>query len=70
METAASQDLDGVTVLPLLLRYLKGRPEPAGVPTMLTTLQTWVASGAHRRKAKPERHAVRRTRPRSRSRTS
>jgi hypothetical protein len=51
METAASQDLDGVTVLPLLLQYLQGRAEPAGVSAMLAQLQTWIASGAHRRKA-------------------
>ncbi|MCW2596093.1 MAG: penicillin acylase [Jatrophihabitans sp.] len=51
METAASQDLDGVTVLPLLLQYLSGRPQPAGVTAMLDQLQTWIADGAHRRKA-------------------
>ncbi|MBE7188407.1 penicillin acylase family protein [Jatrophihabitans endophyticus] len=53
METAASQDLDGVSVLPLLLRYVKGRSEPAGVQKMLGQLRTWVAAGAHRRKAAP-----------------
>ncbi|WAX58125.1 penicillin acylase family protein [Jatrophihabitans cynanchi] len=51
METAASQDLDGATVLPLLLRYLQGRDEPAGVHTMLTTLAGWIGDGSHRRKA-------------------
>ena len=51
METAASQDLDGLTEVPLLLRYLQGRPEPAGVQTMLNTLSAWVASGAHRLKS-------------------
>ena len=51
METAASQDLDGVSVLPLLQQYLAGRAEPAGVQAMLTQLQTWLAAGAHRRKA-------------------
>jgi acyl-homoserine lactone acylase PvdQ len=51
METAASQDLDGVTVLPLLLKYLDGRPEPAGVAAMLDQLRPWIAAGAHRRKA-------------------
>jgi acyl-homoserine lactone acylase PvdQ len=51
METAASQDLDGVTVLPLLLRYVQGRPEPAGVQAMLGQLPGWIATGAHRRKA-------------------
>ena len=51
METAASQDLDGVAVLPLLLSYLHGRGEPAGVSAMLAQLQAWVATGSHRRKA-------------------
>jgi acyl-homoserine lactone acylase PvdQ len=53
METAASQDLDGLTIIPLLLKYLQGRPEPAGVAAMLAQLRDWVASGAHRRKAVP-----------------
>jgi len=53
METAASQDLDGVTVLPALLTYLQGRSEPAGVSAMLEQLQAWIADGAHRRKAAP-----------------
>jgi hypothetical protein len=53
METAASQDFDGVTVLPRLLQYLGGRPEPAGVTAMLDQLRTWIADGAHRRKAAP-----------------
>jgi acyl-homoserine lactone acylase PvdQ len=53
METAASQDLDGLTVVPLLLQYVSGRTEPAGVTAMLDQLQTWVADGAHRRKAAP-----------------
>ncbi|MGN6607175.1 MAG: penicillin acylase family protein [Jatrophihabitans sp.] len=48
MEAAASQDLDAVTVLPLLLQYLHGREEPAGVTAMLQQLSGWVASGAHR----------------------
>jgi acyl-homoserine lactone acylase PvdQ len=51
METAASQDLDGLTIVPLLFRYLSGRPEPAGVTAMLDQLRAWVADGAHRRKA-------------------
>jgi acyl-homoserine lactone acylase PvdQ len=51
METAASQDLDGLTAVPLLLQYLAGRPEPPGVQAMLDELQSWVADGAHRRKA-------------------
>jgi len=50
METAASQDLDGLTEIPLLLQYLQGRSEPAGVQTMINTLSSWVASGAHRLK--------------------
>ena len=53
METAASQDLDGLTIVPLLLRYLSGRSEPAGVSAMLAQLRTWVAAGAHRHKAAP-----------------
>jgi acyl-homoserine lactone acylase PvdQ len=52
METAASQDLDGVSVMPLLLKYLKGRKQSAGVRAMLTTLRGWVKSGSHRRKNK------------------
>ena len=53
METAASQDLDGLTTLPELLPYLGGRAEPAGVQQMLAVLQAWDASGDHRRKAAP-----------------
>jgi acyl-homoserine lactone acylase PvdQ len=52
METAASIDLDGVTVLPLLLRYVGTHHEPAGVRSMLAALRTWVAAGAHRHKAR------------------
>jgi acyl-homoserine lactone acylase PvdQ len=51
METAASQDLDGVTVLPQLLAYASERHEPAGVKAMLGVLEQWWASGAHRRRA-------------------
>jgi acyl-homoserine lactone acylase PvdQ len=51
MATAATQDLDGVTVVPQLLACLKNRPEPPGVAAMLVQLQNWVASGAHRKKA-------------------
>jgi acyl-homoserine lactone acylase PvdQ len=51
MATAASQDLDGLTALPDLLGYLKGRTEPAGVTAMLTELQSWLDDGAHRQKA-------------------
>lgn len=54
METAASQDLDGVSVLPLLLKYLGSRTLPNGVPAMLTQLRTWIAAGAHRHKAKED----------------
>ena len=53
METAASQDLDGVSVLPLLLQYLQGRTESAGVQAMIGQLRTWMADGAHRLKANP-----------------
>ncbi|MDP9091854.1 MAG: penicillin acylase family protein [Actinomycetota bacterium] len=53
METAASQDLDGLTMVPLLLQYLQGRTEPAGVQAMLSQLSAWVAAGAHRKKASP-----------------
>jgi len=53
METAASQDLDGVTVVPLLLRYVAGHRHPAGVSAMLAELQAWQHAGAHRRKAQP-----------------
>jgi len=53
METAASQDLDGITVLPALLDAVRGRPEPAGVAQMLAVLQAWNASGAHRLLASP-----------------
>lgn len=53
METAASQDLDGLTVMPLLVRLTQSRREPAGVRQMLDTLTAWVLAGAHRRKAAP-----------------
>jgi acyl-homoserine lactone acylase PvdQ len=53
METAASQDLDGTSVMPLLLQYLQGHTEPAGVRAMITQLTSWVASGAHRKKGAP-----------------
>ena len=48
METAASQDLDGLTILPALLAAVHGRAEPIGVRQMLATLEAWYASGAHR----------------------
>jgi acyl-homoserine lactone acylase PvdQ len=53
METAATQDLDGVLIAPQLLAYEKGRHHSAGVRTMLATLAHWVAQGAHRKKASP-----------------
>ncbi|HEY6933804.1 MAG TPA: penicillin acylase family protein, partial [Marmoricola sp.] len=53
METAASQDLDGLTVVPLLLQYVDGHPHPAGVSAMLRQLDAWQRAGAHRRKAHP-----------------
>jgi acyl-homoserine lactone acylase PvdQ len=53
METAASQDLDGLTILPALLHAIQGRHEPAGVGRMLTALKAWLAAGAHRLLASP-----------------
>jgi acyl-homoserine lactone acylase PvdQ len=53
METAASQDLDGLTILPALLRAVQGRHEPAGVQQMVTALKAWLATGAHRVLASP-----------------
>jgi hypothetical protein len=53
METAASQDLDGLTVAPQLLAYEKGHHHSKGVATMLAALRHWVVNGAHRKKAKP-----------------
>jgi hypothetical protein len=53
METAATQDLDGVSVLDTLRSYLSGRTEPAGVQSMLTRLWSWIDAGAHRRKSAP-----------------
>ena len=52
METAASQDLDGLTVMPLLVKYAQQRQQPAGVRAMLKQLRSWMKAGAHRRKAK------------------
>ncbi|HEY3528075.1 MAG TPA: penicillin acylase family protein [Nocardioides sp.] len=52
MESAASQDLDGLTVTPLLLRYLKGHHQTAQTRAMLRQLRGWLADGAHRRKAR------------------
>jgi acyl-homoserine lactone acylase PvdQ len=48
METAATQDLDGITILPALLEAIRGQHEPAGVRQMLAVLRVWYASGAHR----------------------
>jgi hypothetical protein len=50
MEAAATQDLDGVTVVPLLLQEIGNRSEPAGVGAMLNQLTAWSAAGAHRKK--------------------
>jgi acyl-homoserine lactone acylase PvdQ len=50
MENAATQDLDGLTVLPQLIHYTKGHHEPKGVATMLRTLRHWHSAGSHRRK--------------------
>ena len=52
METAASQDLVGLTVLPQLMKYVKGHKESAGVRSMLKVLGHWHATGAHRHKKK------------------
>jgi hypothetical protein len=48
METAATQDLDGITILPALLDAVRGRHEPAGVVQMLAALKVWYSTGAHR----------------------
>jgi acyl-homoserine lactone acylase PvdQ len=48
METAATQDLDGVTIGPALLRAVRGRHEPPGVRQMLAALRVWYSTGAHR----------------------
>ncbi|MDQ1633493.1 MAG: hypothetical protein QOJ32_302 [Frankiaceae bacterium] len=54
MEGGASQDLDGLQVLPALLDYLKTQPaQPANVQAMLDQLQSWLGNGAHRLKAHP-----------------
>ncbi|WP_310963506.1 penicillin acylase family protein [Nocardioides terrisoli] len=51
METAASQDLDGVEVMPLLLKYVHGHHHTVGVASMLHQLRSWATAGAHRLKA-------------------
>ncbi|MDR3084501.1 MAG: penicillin acylase family protein, partial [Streptomyces sp.] len=48
METAATADLDGVTILPALLDAVRGRHEPPGVRQMLAALRVWHTAGAHR----------------------
>jgi hypothetical protein len=48
METAATQDLDGLTILPALLHAVRGQHQPAGVRQMLAALTAWLATGAHR----------------------
>jgi acyl-homoserine lactone acylase PvdQ len=48
MSTASTQDLDGVSVLPQLLAYVKGQQEPKGVAQMLGVLKHWARTGAHR----------------------
>jgi acyl-homoserine lactone acylase PvdQ len=53
MATAASQDLDAVTVLPLLLKFIGRHHEPANVRAMVAQLRTWIAAGGHRIKARP-----------------
>jgi acyl-homoserine lactone acylase PvdQ len=53
METAASQDLDGLTVLPQLLAYESSQHLSAGVEQMLGVLAKWRATGAHRKRANP-----------------
>jgi hypothetical protein len=54
METAASQDLDGLTVMKSLLDYYD-TVNPPVVPesAMLDQLRSWINDGAHRRKAAP-----------------
>ena len=53
MSFASTQDLDGTSVMPLLLQYLQGHSEPAGVQAMLDQLSSWVSDGSHRLKANP-----------------
>jgi acyl-homoserine lactone acylase PvdQ len=54
METAASQDLDGLTILPAFLAAVRGRPEPPGVRQMLAALKAWYTDGAHRLLSAPD----------------
>jgi acyl-homoserine lactone acylase PvdQ len=53
METAATVDLTGRQVAPILLAETTGRTEPAGVRTMLRQLRAWVEAGALRRRVTP-----------------
>jgi len=53
METAATQDLDGLTILPAFLKAMRGRHEPAGVNQMLAALRAWYDTGAHRLLSSP-----------------
>jgi acyl-homoserine lactone acylase PvdQ len=48
MATAATQDLDGLTVLSELLSEVADRSEPSGVAQMLQQLTTWYGTGSHR----------------------
>ncbi len=53
MESAATVDLTGTTVLPELLTAVSGSSHPAGVQAMLSALQTWLSHGAKRIKTAP-----------------
>jgi acyl-homoserine lactone acylase PvdQ len=53
METAATVDLTGSHVLPELITEVGARSEPPEVVAMLSQLQGWLATGAHRLKANP-----------------
>ncbi|MHB8532860.1 MAG: penicillin acylase family protein, partial [Solirubrobacteraceae bacterium] len=50
METGASVDLLGTTVLPQLLAAMPAAHQPANIQAMLAVLRGWVADGALRRK--------------------
>ena len=53
METGASVDLTGTTVLPELLTAVPSSGQPPALQAMLTTLQIWLTDGALRLKANP-----------------
>jgi hypothetical protein len=53
MESAASVDLTGTTVLPELLTAVPSSGQPPTVQAMLATLQAWMTDGALRLKANP-----------------